>query len=122
MAGTDRPAPPALNPTIHPIPRLRICTLLDPVTEEEFGALRDLLEVSDSALSKQVAALSDAGYVTQRRAVRAGRSRVWVSLTPRGRRAYRSHVAALTELASLATANESASASAADRPGHSITP
>ncbi|MGM7670332.1 transcriptional regulator [Microbacterium sp. A93] len=87
-----------LDPAIHPLPRLRICALLDPITEEEFATLRDLLETSDSALSKQVTALADAGYVTQRRAVRAGKSRVWVQLTDAGRRAFRAHVAALTAM------------------------
>ncbi|KAM9863836.1 transcriptional regulator [Leucobacter sp. BZR 635] len=103
MAGTDAGALPgaSLDPVIHPLPRLRICALLDPVTEEEFGALRELLGVSDSALSKQLAALSDADYTGQRRAIRGGRSRVWVRLTPQGRRAFRAHVAALTELAAI---------------------
>lgn len=103
MASTDHAGAPGagLDPMIHPLPRLRICALLDPVTEEEFGALRDLLGVSDSALSKQLAALSDAEYTGQRRAIRGGRSRVWVRLTPRGRRAFRAHVAALTELAAI---------------------
>jgi len=87
------------DPVIHPLPRLRICALLDPVTEEEFAALRDLLATSDSALSKQLGALADAGYVAQRRAVRAGRSRVWVQLTPAGRRAFRAHLDALDDLA-----------------------
>lgn len=94
------PVLPALDPVIHPIPRLRICALLDPVTEEEFAALRDLLETSDSALSKQLSALANAGYVSQRRAARRGRSRVWVQLTPSGRRAFHDHLAALTALAS----------------------
>lgn len=92
----------ALDPVIHPLPRLRICALLDPVTEEEFAALRDLLTTSDSALSKQLAALADAGYVSQRRAVRAGRSRVWVQLTPAGRRAFHGHMVALGDLAQAA--------------------
>jgi len=90
---------PGIDPVIHPLPRLRICALLDPVTEEEFATLRDLLQTSDSALSKQVTALADAGYVSQRRAVRAGKSRVWVQLTGAGRRAFHSHIAALTALA-----------------------
>lgn len=90
---------PSLNPTIHPIPRLRICALLDPVTEEEFATLRDLLQTTDSALSKQLSALADAGYVAQRRATRGGKSRVWVHLTPSGRRAFHDHLAALKALA-----------------------
>lgn len=91
--------PPALDAVIHPIPRLRICALLDPVTEEEFSTLRDLLGTTDSALSKQLATLADALYVTQRRAARGGRSRVWVALTPSGRQAFHQHIAALAELA-----------------------
>jgi DNA-binding MarR family transcriptional regulator len=92
----------ALDPVIHPIQRLRICALLDPVTEEEFATLRDLLEMTDSALSKQLSTLAAAGYLSQRRATRGGRSRVWVQLTPTGRRAFRNHVAALSALASHA--------------------
>jgi transcriptional regulator len=90
---------PALDPVIHPIPRLRICALLDPVTEEEFSTLRDLLGTTDSALSKQLATLADAGYAAQRRAARGGRSRVWVALTPSGRQAFHQHLEALAALA-----------------------
>jgi DNA-binding MarR family transcriptional regulator len=88
-----------LDLVIHPIQRLRICTLLEPVTEEEFAVIRDLLGMSDSALSKQVSALADAGYVGQRRVVRAGKSRVRISLTDEGRAAFRRHLAALRALA-----------------------
>ena len=90
---------PALDPVIHPIPRLRICALLAPVTEEEFSTLRELMQTTDSALSKQLATLADAGYVGQRRAARGGRSRVWVALTDSGRRAFRRHLQALNALA-----------------------
>ncbi|KAA2258656.1 helix-turn-helix domain-containing protein [Solihabitans fulvus] len=83
------------NATIHGPHRLRICALLHPVVEAEFAALRAALEVSDSVLSKQITVLVDAGYVTQRRAVRDTRQRVWLRLTPEGRTAYEGHVAAL---------------------------
>lgn len=96
--GDGAAAASGLDPVIHPIPRLKICALLDPVAEEEFSVLRDLLGVSDSALSKQLSALVDAGYVVQRRATRAGRVRVWTGLTSEGRRAFRGHVAAITGL------------------------
>lgn len=88
----------SLDPVIHPIPRLRICALLDPVTEEEFSTLRDLLQTTDSALSKQLSTLIDAGYVVQRRAARGGKSRVWVRLSPSGRLAFHNHLTALTAL------------------------
>lgn len=80
---------------IHAPVRLRICAALDPVREIEFGALLDLLDISKSALSKHISMLTDAGYVTQRRAVRDTRQRVWLRLTETGRSAYRGHVAAL---------------------------
>lgn len=80
---------------IHAPARLRICAALDPVREIEFGALLTLLDISKSALSKHVSVLAEAGYVTQRRAVRDTRQRVWLHLTETGRAAYRAHVAAL---------------------------
>lgn len=94
--------PMELDAVIHPLPRLRICALLAPVTEEEFAALRDLLQTTDSALSKQLSVLSQAGYISQRRAVRGGKSRVWVQLTASGRRAFRQHLEALAALAAPA--------------------
>jgi DNA-binding MarR family transcriptional regulator len=83
------------DPLIHAPARLRICAALDPVREIEFGALLALLDISKSALSKHISMLSDAGYATQRRAVRDTRQRVWLRLTPAGRAAYRNHVTAL---------------------------
>lgn len=83
---------------IHAPVRLRICAALDPVREIEFSALLDLLDLSKSALSKHISTLADAGYVTQRRAVRDTRQRVWLHLTDTGRTAYRGHVAALRRI------------------------
>jgi DNA-binding MarR family transcriptional regulator len=97
-----------LDPVIHPIQRLRICALLDPVTEEEFSALRDLLDMSDSALSKQLSTLVNAGYIRQRHATRAGRRRVWLRLTTEGRVAFAQHVAALHDITSTITSSADA--------------
>lgn len=83
---------------IHAPARLRICAALDLVREIEFGALLTMLDVSKSALSKHITLLADAGYVTQRRAVRDTRQRVWLRLTDAGRSAYRGHVAALQHI------------------------
>ncbi|MDA8370272.1 MAG: transcriptional regulator [Nocardiopsaceae bacterium] len=81
--------------TIHAPNRLRICAMLDAATEAEFSAIQERLQVSASVLSKHVSVLVEAGYVQQRKAVRATRQRVWLSMTAQGRRAYRDHVAAL---------------------------
>ena len=92
------PAVDGFDHLIHAPARLRICAALDPVREIEFGTLQTLLGISKSPLSKHISALADAGYVTQRRAVRDTRQRVWVRLTDAGRAAYRSHVAALQQI------------------------
>lgn len=78
--------------------RLKLMTALTAVSETEFATLRDHLDVSDSVLSKHVAALEGAGYVKRRKGVHRGRRTTWVALTPRGRKALSAHVAVLREL------------------------
>lgn len=85
----------AIDMLLHPPARLQIAALLAKVTEMEFAKLRALLKVSDSVLSKHLAALSDAGYVALRKAAEGGRQRTWASLTRAGTRALDRHVAAL---------------------------
>ena len=68
---------------IHAPNRLRVCALLDAAGEAEFRVVQDQLEVSASVLSKHVTVLMEAGYVTQRKAVRDTRQRVWLRLTAR---------------------------------------
>ncbi len=84
----------SLDPVIHPTHRLRTCAMLAEGTTVELSVVKDHLGLSPSALSKQVAALVDAGYVHQHRS-RADSRKVWLSLTTEGRRAYRGHVRAL---------------------------
>jgi DNA-binding MarR family transcriptional regulator len=83
---------------IHPSTRLSIVALLAAVDWAEFAFVRDHLELSDSALSKQLTTLEDAGYVTMQRTVSSGRQRVRIQLTPRGRTALQGHAAALRTL------------------------
>lgn len=94
---------PALDPVIHPMHRLQICAMLDAATTLETSVVKDQLGLSASALSKQVAALSDAGYLRQDRSGADSR-RVWLSLTKAGSAAYRGHVAALQAIVAQTTA------------------
>lgn len=80
---------------LHAPARLQIAALLAKVTEMEFARLRELVKVSDSVLSKHLAALSEAGYVALRKAAEGGRQRTWASMTRAGTRALDRHVAAL---------------------------
>ncbi|WP_436536867.1 transcriptional regulator [Actinoplanes sp. HUAS TT8] len=91
-----------LDPIIHPTHRLRICAMLVAGGTVELSVIKDHLDLSPSALSKQVAALVDAGYVKQER-LGSDTRRVWLSMTRPGRKAYEGHVAALREIVNATT-------------------
>jgi len=95
---------PRLDPVIHAPARLQLAALLAGVTEMEFATARETLGVSDSVLSKHLAQLGEADYVTLRKAKFGGRQRTWLALTVVGRAAFRAHVAALEQLAATARA------------------
>lgn len=95
---SDVAAASGLDEVIHPIIRLKICGLLAPVTEARFGELRDLLGLSDSVLSKHLAVLAKANYISYRRGSVDGRKRLWVTLTSAGRQSFAAHIAAISKL------------------------
>ena len=80
---------------IHPSTRLSLVALLAGADWVEFGFVRDELGVSDSALSKQLSTLEEAGYVALERPTKGRGRRVRVRLTHAGRRAFEGHVRAL---------------------------
>lgn len=87
-----------LDAALQPPARLALMSMLTAVSEAEFATLRDRLQVSDSVMSKHVAALAELGYVKSRKGTHAGRRTTWVSLTSKGRSALSTHVAALRAL------------------------
>lgn len=89
---------PQFDEIVHGPHRLRICAYLDATSSVEFSALRDLLEVADSVVSKQLKILREAGYITLSKPTGQGRVRTWISLTTAGKEAYDRHVAALKQL------------------------
>ncbi len=95
-------AEPRFDEVIHPPTRLSIVALLAASEWVDFGFLRDDLGLSDSALSKQLSTLQDAGYLAQERTVRNGRRRVRVRLTSAGRAGFAGHVAALRQIVAAA--------------------
>lgn len=80
--------------------RLKLLTILTAVSEAEFSTVRDALDVSDSVLSKHLAALENVGYVKRRKGVDRGRRTTWISLTQGGRKALSAHVSVLRALIS----------------------
>jgi DNA-binding MarR family transcriptional regulator len=90
---------------IHPSTRLSIVALLAAVDWADFSFVRDELGLSDSALSKQLSTLEEAGYVAIERPLSDRRRRVRARLTPAGRNAFDGHVAALRAIVGPAVAN-----------------
>ncbi|MEV4113816.1 transcriptional regulator [Nonomuraea sp. NPDC049695] len=85
----------ALVGVIHAPVRFSIMAALAASEKAEFAVLRDVVEVSDSVLSKQAATLEQAGYVRITKGHVGKRPRTWLSLTAEGRRAFAAHVEAL---------------------------
>ena len=89
---------PRFDELIHPSTRLSLVALLAAADWVDFAFLRDQLGLSDSALSKQLSTLDEAGYVAIERPLENRRRRVRARLTPDGRAAFDGHVAALNAI------------------------
>lgn len=89
-----------LDPLVHQPARLSILAALATVGEVEFSTMRDLIEISDSLLSRYVTTLRKAGYVNVRKGFVGKRARTWLSLTNLGRKAFDAHVEILSEIVS----------------------
>lgn len=79
--------------------RLSVVAALDGVEQAGFGPLRDLVAVSDSVLSKHLAALERAGYVQVDKGRTGRRPVTRVALTGQGWAAYRLHLRAIRDIA-----------------------
>lgn len=86
------------DPLIHAPQRLRICAMLSQADGIEFSEIQNRTALSKSALSKHLHQLIDAGHLAERPILRAGRSRLMLSLTDQGRAAYAAHRRALEDL------------------------
>lgn len=95
---------PYFDEFLHVPARLSIVALLAPADWVDFGFLRDTIGTSDSALSKQLSALAEAGYVTVRKDQQSRARRTSAQLTPQGREAFQQHAAALERIVTVARA------------------
>lgn len=85
----------ALDPVLNAPKRLAALALLNSVESVDFAYLRARLGLSDSDLSKQMSALTDAGYLTVTKSGRGPGASTTYAITGQGRQAYRHHRAAL---------------------------
>ncbi|MBR8740842.1 transcriptional regulator [Nocardiopsis sp. MG754419] len=88
-----------LDEVIHSPVRFSVMAALASADSIEFRVLRDLVEVSDSVLSKQISTLEDAGYVTVKKFRIGRRTRTSLALNSQGRTAFDQHVRALRDIA-----------------------
>lgn len=94
--------PARFDELIHASTRLPIVALLAAADWVQFAFIRDQLGLSDSALSKHLSTLADAGYIDIDRPVSDRRRRVQARLTPTGRAAFHGHIAALRGIVATA--------------------
>lgn len=87
-----------LDEVIHAPVRLSIMSALAAADRVDFRFLRELVEVSDSLLSKHMTVLEDAGYVEVIKGYQGKRPRTWFTLTNTGRAAFDAYLAALREI------------------------
>ncbi|WKD36777.1 transcriptional regulator [Streptomyces xanthophaeus] len=93
---------PDFDEFLHVPARLSVVALLAPADWVEFGFVRDAVGTSDSALSKQVAALAEAGYVEARKTRNRTGRHTHLRLTPYGRQAFQRHASALERIVAAA--------------------
>lgn len=93
---------PRFDDLIHAPTRLSIVALLAATEWATFTFIRDSVGLSDSALSKQLTTLEEAGYVELHKAFVGSRPRTSAQLTVVGRAAFEQHVAALQEIVARA--------------------
>ncbi|MEO3975274.1 transcriptional regulator [Streptomyces sp. CAU 1734] len=87
--------PAGFDELIHPATRLSLVALLATAEWADFAFVRDSLSLSDSALSKQLHTLEQAGYLELHKEGGGRKRRTRVRLTDLGRAAFDGHVAAL---------------------------
>jgi DNA-binding transcriptional ArsR family regulator len=96
---------PKFDELIHAPTRLSIVSLLAATEWADFKFIRDSVGLSDSALSKQLTTLEEAGYVEIRKGFVGKRPRTSARLNSVGRAAFERHVAALQEIVARAGAS-----------------
>jgi DNA-binding MarR family transcriptional regulator len=88
----------SLDPIIHERARLGIISLLAPAGALSFVEIRRQLDMTDGNLSVHLRILEQAGYVDQRKSFIDRKPRTSISLTKKGRAAFRGYVEALERI------------------------
>lgn len=95
-----------LDPALLHGVRFSVMAALSGAENLSFAYVRDLVEVSDSVLSKQLTVLDDAGYIQIAKRASGRRTTTWIAATDDGRRTYHRHRRALAAVAETATSGD----------------
>lgn len=87
--------PEEIDGLIHERVRLGIMSALAAAPEMPFTELRDMLKVTDGNLSVHARVLEKGGYLKIRKSFVGRRPRTTLSLTPKGREAFRAYITRL---------------------------
>lgn len=90
---------PEIDPLLLDPTRLSITALLAATRWAEFKFVRDSLNLSDSALSKQISTLGKRGLVEVKKGYVGKTPRTWLNLSRDGHFALQAHLAALQDIA-----------------------
>ncbi|MDT0303477.1 winged helix-turn-helix domain-containing protein [Streptomonospora wellingtoniae] len=85
----------SLDDVVHSPVRFSVMAALAAVDQAGFQSVRTTVEISESALSKQVSVLESAGYVAVHKVFVGKRPRTYLALTQEGRDAFQHHLEAL---------------------------
>lgn len=89
--------PDLIDGLIHERVRLGIMSALAASPELSFTELRDMLKVTDGNLSVHARVLEKAGYLKMKKGFVGRKPRTTLTLTPRGRNAFRKYLTRLEE-------------------------
>ena len=103
MSVTEQHPRHRLDDVLNNPVRFSIIAALDRAGTLGFREVRDAVEITDSALSKQVSLLEAAGYVSVGKSFAGKMPRTSLTLTRTGRAAWKTHLTALREIAGEAT-------------------
>jgi DNA-binding MarR family transcriptional regulator len=87
-----------LDPLLQHRTRLGGMVLLSDVDAMNFTRLRELLKETDGNLGAQLRKLEESDYLSVRKEFADRKPVSWYSLTPKGRKALRTHLAAMESL------------------------
>jgi DNA-binding HxlR family transcriptional regulator len=89
---------PELDPVVHGKLRLAVLSLLIGVEKADFTWLRDKTGSTDGNLGAQMLKLEEAGYISMQKRFAGRKPQTLYRITPAGRKALTTYVAALKRL------------------------